>query len=518
MPRYLIAVLFGLMLAWAGWEEMGPPPFAARVDLVVEPRMPVRFYLRKSGGLFRIAPVDAAIPIKSDVFYRDHLYRRVPDPRIIEVVAADQYHYLLTKGMGTFHLPAGKYKIEAYRGLFYTPGEAEFELQPNETRRVTLRMKPWEGADPSAWISSDDHIHLTRSKADDPAFLDWLEAEDLTVGNFLALQRQMDAAPQYAFGRSGEARRRGYSIRPGQEIRNEFWGHINVLGASAMIRPMSTGLMYANSPESYPFPSLQFAEGRRLGGLTGYAHFFQKPQRSAIYIDAALGGIDFVEVMQFSVLKTGPWYELLNAGLRVTGIAGSDFPVPLNNRRPWPLWLPLLGPERTLVKARPGEASYETWAKGVKEGRVVVSNGPLVELTLDRATGRVEAWAGFFRPLESLEIVRNGEVIASVRGDGSRTRLTASVAAECPQSCWIAARTQARKLDGEPEIQAHTNPEYLLRDGKPVRVESARRAVAAKWEEELAYFRNAGIVFPDDAKRREFFTAAEKALAILKAE
>lgn len=506
---------FALLLAWAGWEELGPPPGAAQVDLVTEPRMPVRFYVQKSGSWFRVVPVDATLPLRSDVFYRDHLYYRKPDPKVLEIIAADQYHYLLLEGAGSIHLPPGKYKIEAYRGLFYQPSTAEFELKPDEKRQVKLTMKPWEGVDPGGWISSDDHIHLTRSRKDDSVYLGWLEAEDLTVGNFLALQRQMDAAPQYAFGRAGEARRRGYSIRPGQELRNEFWGHINILGASELIRPMSTGVMYANSPESYPFPSLLFARGRKLGGTTGYAHFFQKPQHSTIYLDAARGNIDFVEVLQFGVLKTEPWYELLNAGLRITGVAGSDFPVPLNGRKPWPHWLPLLGPERTLVKGRPGEDSFETWARGVREGKVVVSNGPIVEVSTD-AAGTVRATAAFYRPLEVLEIVRNGEVIASAPGNGSAARLSVSAAAGCPGSCWVAARVRARKIDNEPEIQAHTNPVWLLQDGKPVRVESARRSLAAKWEEELAYFRSAGIVFPNEANRREFFDAAEAALAELR--
>ena len=69
-------------------------------------------------------------------------------------------------------------------------------------------------------------------------------------------------------------------------------------------------------------------------------------------MDLALGKIDFVEVLQFGVLKTDPWYELLNAGLRVTGVAGSDFPGRLGVRDPWPRWLPLLGPERTAQQLR----------------------------------------------------------------------------------------------------------------------------------------------------------------------
>jgi hypothetical protein len=378
---------------------------------------------------------------------------------------------------------------------------------------VGLALRPWEGVNPAEWISSDDHIHLTRARKDDAIFLGWLEAEDLTVGNFLQLQRQMDAGVQYAFGRAGEARRGGYSIRPGEEARNEFWGHTNLLGIREPVRPMSTGSMYANSPDSYPWPAQWFAQAHKLGGTVGHAHFFQKPQRSTLYMDAALGNIDFVEVFQFGVLKTDAWYELLNAGLRVTGIAGSDFPVPLGNRKPWPHWLPLLGPERALVKGKPGEDSYETWARGVREGRVLVSNGPLVELAVDQS-GHAQATAAFYRPLEALEIVRNGRVIATARGPKARLTIAADV--DRSESCWVTARARAETRTGEPDIQAHTNPTYLLKDGQPVRVEEDRRAVAAKWEEELAYYRQAGIVFPDEAKRREFFEAAERALAGLR--
>ncbi|MBI1899185.1 MAG: CehA/McbA family metallohydrolase [Acidobacteria bacterium] len=512
------AAPFGLMLAYAAYQDLGPPRHSARLEVAIEPRMPARIYLWKGNAPFRLAPVDAVLPVKSDLYYRDRLWTNGPNPKVLEVIAGDQYHYMLLEGAATFHLPPGKYRIEAYHGFFHTPAEQEFELKAGDTRRLALPLKPWEGADPAAWISADDHIHLTRSPKDDPVYLGWLQAEDLTLGNFLTLQRQMDAAVQYAFGRKGEARRHGYSIRPGQESRNEFWGHINLLGVNRLIRPMSTGLMYANSPESYPFTSLLFAEGRRAGGTVGYAHFFQPPQHSTLYMDAALGNIDFVEVFQFGVLKIEPWYELLNAGLRVTGIAGSDFPVPLANRKPWPHWLPLLGPERALVKAPPGENTYDAWARGVREGRVVVTNGPLVELAADPRTGHARATAGFYRPLEALEIVQNGRVVAARPGDGSLRRLTLETRLPVAESSWTAARVRAQKRKDEPDIQAHTNPLYLLKDNKPVLAMEARRTLLAKWEKELAYFRSADIVFPNEARRREFFATAERALEALRTQ
>ena len=82
---------------------------------------------------------------------------------------------------------------------------------------------------------------------------------------------QADAAVQYAFGREGEARSPGYAIRSGQESRSEFFGHVNLLGPSRLLRPVSVGMMYANTPESYPFPNRVFADGSALGATVGSA-------------------------------------------------------------------------------------------------------------------------------------------------------------------------------------------------------------------------------------------------------
>ena len=64
-------------------------------------------------------------------------------------------------------------------------------------------------------------------------FLRWLEAEDLSVANFLQLQRQMDAAVAVRVRPAGQATRRDTSIRPGHESRSEFYGHVNLLGPAS---------------------------------------------------------------------------------------------------------------------------------------------------------------------------------------------------------------------------------------------------------------------------------------------
>jgi hypothetical protein len=511
--RAWFIAIFALGLAWAQFRELGERANAAHLDLAIEPLMPVRVYLFREGRPFRLSPVEALFPVHSDTYYRDRLYQRSPQPRTLEITAQGQNHFVLLNGSASYTLPPGKYRVEAYRGHFYTPASAEFELQAGQTQRVVLKLAPWVER-VEEWVSGDDHIHITRGPQDDSLLLDWLRAEDLTVGNFLQLQRHMDAAVQHSFGPQGEKRRDRYTIRSGQESRAEFYGHTIQLGGRELIRPVSVGPMYGNTPEAYPWPALWFRRGRELGALVGYAHFQGSMPHSAFLMDLALGNIDFLETFQFGVLRREPWYELLNAGLKFTGIAGSDFPVFLNRLRPWPRWMPLLGPERALVKRRAGESSFEAWSRGIRSGEMIVSNGPLVEIEL--RDGAATARARFWRPMEKLEIVRNGEVIAAAGGDGKRTVLTTEARIACEASCWVAARATAQRDKDDPEVAAHTNPQYVLKDGKPVAVESARAKVAAQWESELAHYRGAGLRFPTPAAREEFFAEAQRALKELK--
>lgn len=522
MRRVTFLALFLAALAYAQFRLSGLAELTARLDLSTN--LPARVYLFKDDRPFRLSPVDAMLPLRVDLFYRERLWKAGATVRTLEVTARDTSHFILLEGRGTYELPQGKYRVEAHRGLFYRPVIEEFELTAGQTREVRLKLEPVAPGRQEQWLAGDDHIHLVRAPEDDDVLLRWLDAEDLAVGNFLQLQRQMDAAAQYGFGPKAEARRAGYSIRSGQESRSHYFGHVNLLGGREIVRPLSVGAMYANSPGAYPFPWLLFQQGRRLGATVGFAHFDGSQPHSTLLMDLALGAIDFLEVFQFGVLKMEPWYELLNAGLRVSGIAGSDFPVPLNRAQAWPRTVPLLGPERTLVKAKPGASAYEAWADGVRGGNVVVSNGPLLELTVNgKPPGASIDWAGesatitaaaaawSVRPIVRIEIVVNGKVAAL----GTGASLSARIGID--ESSWIAARVRARAEEGEPEIWAHTNPVYVLRGSRPVLVKAAREELVGRWEKEMEYYRSPDVPFAAESERRELLTKAEEALAILRA-
>jgi hypothetical protein len=503
MRRSLLALGFVAALAWAQFREEG----VARLEVATQPLMPARVYLFKDDRPFRLSPVDAMLPLRTDLFYRERLWRRAADPNTFEVTCNDISHFFLLKGRAGFDLPAGKYRIEAYRGLFYKPASVEFVLKAGETAKIALPMDNWVGTESAELLTSDDHIHLVRAPEDDALFLSWMEAEDLSVGNFLQLQRQMDAASQYGFGPKAEAKRAGRSIRSGHESRSEFFGHVNLLGGREIVRPLSIGTVYANSPETFPNPFVLFERGRKVGALTGFAHFDGSQKHSELLMDLTLGALDFVEMFQFGRLRTDDWYELLNAGLRVTGVAGSDFPVHLNTttrQKEWSRWIPLLGPERMVVKARAGASAYEAWAQAVKRGEGFVSNGPLVDVQVKG--DNIVATSRFFRALDKLEIVMNGSVIASATS-GATLRAEAQLPASGP--VWVMARTS-----DSTGLQAQTNPVYVRWDGTAP-VPAHRQALAKKWETQVDYYRTAPLIFPNEAERRLFFERAEKALKML---
>jgi hypothetical protein len=561
---YLIPAL-ALVIGAVGFGESGgkgdddPERLAARLELAVlrgdtGRETPARVYLFKDDKPFRLSPVDVLLPLRVDLFYRERLWRRPAEgrdadagrpARTLEVTNDGESHFILLDGTGRYALPAGNYRVEAYHGLMWEPAAETLVLKAGESRRLALTLRPVAAGNGRTWLSGDDHIHLTRAAEDDPVFLRWLEADDLAVGNFLQLQRQVDAAVQYAFGREGEVTAPGRSIRSGQESRSEFYGHVNLLGPSRLIRPVSAGTMYANTLEAYPFPNVLFAEGHALGAAVGYAHFDGSMKHSTLPMDLALGAIDFIEVFQFGVLKAEPWYELLNAGFRVTGVAGSDFPANLGRFKPWPRVIPLLGPERTLVpvavsgagaEASPagaGGTAFDRWVEGVKRGAAVVTNGPLLDLEVDgQGPGAVIGWQGssrtvrgqaravFHRPLDRLEIVVNGQVAASLAGSGERKELVLPFEVPCTESVWVAARARGFRIPSanEPEIQAHTNPVYVLRDRRPVHLKAARAAVAARCRRELDYYRSNELTFREPRERQELEAALERAMRILESE
>ena len=160
----------------------------------------------------------------------------------------------------------------------------------------------------------------------------------------------------------------------------------------------------------------------------------------------------------------------------------------------------------------------------------MVSNGPLVEFTVNgKGPGATIQWSGeslqvtgsvgvaAYRPIESVEVVVNGQVTASRKGDGKQTELGMPFQLPLRESAWIAARVNCVREESEPAIQAHTNPVYLLREGKPVLVRADREALLRKWEAEAAYYKSPELKFASEQQRSELLRAVDETLRVLRA-
>ncbi|MEP7259265.1 MAG: CehA/McbA family metallohydrolase, partial [Flavitalea sp.] len=151
-------------------------------------------------------------------------------------------------------------------------------------------------------------------------------------------------------------------------------------------------------------------------------------------VEAAMGTIDFVSEDVYGVnspnngnynseAAISAYYKLLNCGFRTGLAAGTDFPC--NDREP-------LGKLLTYVKVKDA-LTYDKWAKGIKNGRTVVSRdghnefidmtingkyGPGDELAL-KNKGKVSIevkWTSIKEASGKIELVLNGKVVASKEG------------------------------------------------------------------------------------------------------
>jgi hypothetical protein len=216
------------------------------------------------------------------------------------------------------------------------------------------------------------------------------------------------------------------------------------------------------------------------------------------------------------------WYRLLNTGLRLPAGAGTDAMTNFAS-----LHGPL-GLNRVFVRSGP-RLSYRSWLAGLKAGRTFASNGPLLQFSIDgrQAGDELRFAAGVHQlrarvslvsnvPVERLEIVANGVVVARVPLSPDSTRAAAVVPLPITRSGWFTLRAWSSHshpgvLDGYPF--ATTSPIYVIVGGQPIRsAEDARYFVA--WIERLEQAASAHTGWNSEAEKREVMGRLARAKAI----
>jgi Tol biopolymer transport system component len=403
--------------------------------------------------------------------------------------------YYHTSGTSTLTVPAGAVTIEVTRGLEYAVARQAVQVSANGTKTVRLTMHRLVNLPASGWYSGDLHVHMNyggnyRTVPKQLAFM--ARAEDLHVIEELIVNKEQ-RVPDISYFENGHPDAVSTPttlIVHGQEFHTSYWGHGGLIGLTKNII-LPGYAAYANTPAAslYPANANVFDLGHAQGALTGYVHPFDEmpnPEDTVaritneLPVDVALGKVDYMEIVGFSDHRStaAVWYRLLNCGFRIPAGAGTDA---MTN------YASLRGPVgMNRVYVHSGTAlDHPSWMRAIKAGHTFATNGPLlslsvngrepgdeIKLSLGSHTVSVRAVMHSIVPVEHLELVQNGKVVATVPMSGDRRSASATVHVPIDKSGWITLRAWSEHatppvLDIYPF--ATTSPVYLTIAGIPPR-------------------------------------------------
>jgi hypothetical protein len=409
-------------------------------------------------------------------------------------------HYFHTAGQGSLRLPAGEAQVTVWRGLEHRIEHRSVMIEAGETSRLAVALRPldlppgWQ----AAWPSGDVHVHMNYGghyRNTPSRMVAQAAAEDLDiVFNLIVNKEQRIPDIAYFSTDPDPASNANVALYHAQEFHSSYWGHLGLLGLGDHFL-LPDFVAYPNTGWASPFPDNGTAAdlAHRQGALVGYVHPYDHapdPANDAhltngLPIDVALGKVDYYETSGFADYREtrDVWYRLLNCGFRVPAAGGTDAMANYASLRG------PVGLNRVYVMTAPGDpapaALRDRWLQGLKDGRTVATNGPLLgleveghapgsELSLMAGEHEIEV-TGFLRsivPVDHLQLVFNGEVLKDIDLDSERTSATFQARLPVDHSGWLLLR--AWNEGASPFIfdrfpYATTSPVYVTVDGKPVR-------------------------------------------------
>ena len=380
------------------------------------------------------------------------------------------YAYIDGKCQGW--LPRGEVIVDVARGYEYEPVRTRLEIQPGQ-RDLTLRIKRVEHLNKERYFSGDTHVHFLSTQG----ALTEAAAEDLDVVNLLLSQwGHLFTNTEEFTGRpsiSGDSETIVYAT---QENRQHMLGHLTLLGLKEPVMPWcSDGPSEAEMGGNLEVTLSHWADAcHAQGGSVVIPHLPNPNGEPAALI--ATGRADAVEMLTHNPFFHLEYYRYLNGGYRLPLVGGTD---KMDNGVP-------VGLYRTYAYIPPDEPfTYDNWCKAMRGGNTFLSGGPLLRFTVDGlpigstltlgrngGTVEVEAVATSIVPVHTLEIVQNGQVVASTEeANGARElRLRAKVRVD--GAAWLCARCAGPNYTAIPHhdswhrgIMAHTSPIYLACGG-----------------------------------------------------
>jgi len=489
---------------------------SARIGFQTQPSIPVTFRVSEfdgkpttasfliTDGQNRVYPSQAK-RLAPDFFFQPQIYRADGE---------------------TIRLPRGRYIVLCRRGPESIPETKELIVSENpvEFRYVVRR---WIDPSKLGWWSGDHHIHAAGCAHYDnptqgvhpPDMMRHILGEDLKIGCCLTWGPCFDYQKRFFTGRPDAVSQPPYLLRYDIEVSgfgSQSSGHLNLLRLKEQIYPGG------ESKDHWPtlgMNTLRWA--KKQGAVCGPAHSANGLTRYVARVPNTqdgpgnlpnynipaydgIGGnelivqdthtlpgpdgkplpaVDFISTMDTDrVAEFNMWYHLLNCGSRIRASGETDFPCISGER---------VGMGRVYVKLD-GPVEFDSWVQGIADGRSYVSDGQVHLMDFQMSSGsmavslgvqgselktsagaplRITCKAAGYLPGKGtfpVELIVNGYPVETkaVPSDGQTREVVFETKLE--KSAWVAIRTFPH---------AHTNPIFVLIDGKPIRA----NADSARW-------------------------------------
>ena len=497
-----------------GTQDLG---FRSDVDILfqIDPAVPVVLVVRDEDGQ----------PTMASFLFRDKLGRVYPSPS--RRLAPDFFFHpqIYRQNGETVALPPGRYQVEFGRGPEYLVQRRTIDVPKAKAHRETFRLQRWIDLAKMNWYSGDHHVHAagcahyeSPTEGVKPEDM-WrhIVGEDLDVGCVLSWGPCWYAQKQYFEGKIHKLSTPEYLMRYDVEVSgfpSSHAGHLCLLRLKEDDYPGTTRI---EEWPSWDLPVLKW--GKSQGGVVGFSHSgwglkissetlpsYEIPPFDGIganeyIVDVVHDAVDFISSVDTPApWELNIWYHTLNCGYRAKLSGETDFPCIYGER---------VGLGRVYVKLEDGQLDFDRWCEGVKQGRSYVSDGHshLIDFRVNDAVPGVsgselklgapgmvkvtaqvaayldpnpsaEARAIKARPLDQkpywdlerarigttrkvpVELVVNGQSVdrTEVTADGNVEGVSFDVPLK--KSSWIALRIYP---------SSHTNPVFVVIDGKPVR-------------------------------------------------
>ena len=423
-------------------------------------------------------------------------------------------------------LPHSRVVIDAVSGLETETARVEIDLAVSDKAEATISLTRFSDVAAHGWRSGNTHLHLmnmTRAEADrylrtvprgddlELVFLSYLrriEAEAGYISNEYT-SKDLDAldSPLLRFG-NGEEHRHNFTKH------GEGYGHVMLLNIEELIRPVSIGPGIMKSGTDGP----PLARGIRRAASDGATIVWCHNDYGLEDVPNWLAGtLDAQNIFDGSTSRDyrPSFYRYMNIGLRVPFSTGTD-------------WF-IYDFSRVYV-ATDEPLSVQTWLARLAAGRTFISNGPLMEFTVDghdvgevidvdtagnlplrgRVTGRHD--------FERIEVVHNGEVVESVgsRAVGGHFEATIETTLAFDEPGWVALRVDSEntnELGGQ--LFGHTSAIYVNIAGKVIfHSDDALGLLAEMQEATETIIREAR--FADDTEQNEVLSVYQDGIRTLR--